>query len=832
MALNQQDLNAVSASLLEQVNLQNKISSDFNAYLAAVKKLGELQQNINHLQANIPDLIQKAKDADKKKADADLAHQAAITSGIQTEIDLKKELFDIAEAEAKMAGKAVKYNQNQLLALNQQSKTLTGIVKKANLANLAYVETGKVWNKLPRLASDFYREIKNLAAVQMSKDIKQAELSMGILGNQSQYFSKGISKASESTIQLGFGISDIAKSQAAYSEEIGRSSMMTESGIIAMAEMAKGTTLGVEGAAAMAADMERFGVSVEGSRDMIQETVDMAAKMGVNSTKAIKELTKNLKVAQTFHFKGGIRGMVEMASYAAKMKVDLNGLTGMADKVFRPEGAVEMSARLQTMGGAFARLGNPFELMFKARNDFGAFTKDIANATSELAQFNSSSGEFEISGLQLDRLREIATITGIGADQLSDMAISGAKFNSIKSLIPGTFNPEDQELISSLAEMKDGKYKINISGKELNLNELTQPLLDAFKGEKVTLAERAKQAQTFDDAFNNLVNQFKSTLLPFVEALNVALVNPIANLQEILKDENVLANIKSVAETVGTIVGAIGKFIVENPVAALVTALGGTVFFNAAKWYAQGYQLGRGFNSIASVNSGKGMGMTDSILDKTLLGKGTKGKMAKSLLPKIGKTGTKLAIGGAKFASGVAGAGAGIAGSYLGGMGSEAMGLDNSLTGDIGSVLGGIGGGALGQMLIPIPGVGFAIGSAVGSALGKMGGDAASTYMSADDAVIKFNPQDKVVSMRDGMVASTSKGKIDDLVGGGGSMKSQKIEFGKLEISGTIKLEMPGNLVSSIDLANEPEFIRKLSTLISQQTRINLSGGKLSPNPY
>jgi hypothetical protein len=836
MALNQQDLNAVSASLLEQVNLQNKISSDFNAYLAAVKKLGELQQNINHLQANIPDLIQKAKDADKKKADADLAHQAAITSGIQTEIDLKKELFDIAEAEAKMAGKAVKYNQNQLLALNQQSKTLTGIVKKANLANLAYVETGKVWNKLPRLASEFYREIKSLAAVQMSKDIKQAELSMGILGNQSQYFSKGISKASESTIQLGFGITDIARSQAAYSEEIGRSSMMTESGIIAMAEMAKGTTLGVEGAAIMAADMERFGVSVEGSRDMIQETVDIAAKMGVNSTKAIKELTKNLKVAQTFHFKGGIRGMVEMASYAAKMKVDLNGLTGMADKVFRPEGAVEMSARLQTMGGAFAQLGNPFELMFKARNDFGAFTKDIANATSELAQFNESSGNFEISGLQLDRLREIATITGIGADQLSDMAIAGAKFNSIKSLIPGTFNPEDQELISSLAEMKDGKYKINISGKELNLNELTQPLLDAFKGEKETLADRAKQAQTFDDAFTNLVNQFKSTLLPFVEALNIALVIPIANLQEILKDENVLANIKSVAETVGTIVGAIGKFIVENPVAALVTALGGTLLFNAAKWFAQGVSLGLGFNTVARAGGGGGGGGgfgTRNMAAMDKLGMSTMGKFGANFKGVAGSSAAKLggvAAGGFAmydeyneqrekgkgFGTSLARGGLKGAGAGLGAWGGAAAG------GAIGAF-----GGPLAPITVPL---GMLIGGGIGAYAGGKATDL-DTY-GVDDAVVKFNPQDKVVSMSDGMVASTSKGKIDDLVGGGGTMKSQKIEFGKLEISGTIKLEMPGNLVSSIDLANEPEFIRKLSTLISQQTRINLSGGKLSPNPY
>jgi hypothetical protein len=86
--------------------------------------------------------------------------------------------------------------------------------------------------------------------------------------------------------------------------------------------------------------------------------------------------------------------------------------------------------------------------------------------------------------------------------------------------------------------------------------------------------------------------------------------------------------------------------------------------------------------------------------------------------------------------------------------------------------------------------------------------------------------------MSDGMVASTNKGKIDDLVGGSRGGSVQKIEFGKLEITGTIQLEIPGSLPKEIDLANEPEFVRKMSTLVTQQLRINASGGKLSPNMY
>lgn len=833
MPINQNQLDGINKSLLEMANLKNKISSDFKVYLENVKHLGVLQQNITYLEDNIGKLTQITADAEAEKLRLKTAWNNAVNSGNQQNMAAAKADLKAGKAAHKAAQLTEKDNLKKLESLREELDLRAAIVKEANLANLAYSETGKIWNKLPSLAKSFYREIRDLAALQMSKDIKQAELSMGILGKQSQFFSKGISKASESTIQLGFGISDIAKSQADYSEEIGRSAMLNERGMIAMAEMAKGTTLGVEGAAAMAADMERFGISVEGSRNMIQETVDMAGKMGVNSTKAIKELTKNLKVAQTFHFKGGVRGMVEMANYATKMKVDMAGISGMADKVFRPEGAVEMAARLQTMGGAFARLGNPFELMFKARNDFGAFTKDVANATAELAQFNESTGEFEIGGLQLDRLREISTITGIGADQLSTMAIEAAKFNRIESLIPSLVDNEDKELISSLAQMgTDGEYYVRVEGKDLKLDQLNSTLIKNLKDEKSSLTERAKQAQTFDDAFNNLVNQFKSVMLPFVEALNIALVTPIANLQTLLKDENVLANLKSLAEKVGTLVGSIGKFIIENPITSLVAALGGTLFFNAVKWYATGVQLGMGFNTVARAGGGPSGqygvpgGQIGPANKPSPMSFGQKA-MGKNVL------GGKLAMG----TMGSMGAGVGLGAAGLG-LDYARSKMDNPKSGG-GKALGVLSsaakGAGMGMMFGPW---GAAIGGVLGAAYGAYdefiakGESANQSVSSVDDAVIKFNPQDKVVSMSDGMVASTNKGKIDDLVGGSKGGSVQKIEFGKLEITGTIQLEIPGSLPKDIDLANEPEFVRKMSTLITQQLRINASGGKLSPSIY
>jgi hypothetical protein len=53
---------------------------------------------------------------------------------------------------------------------------------------------------------------------------------------------------------------------------------------------------------------------------------------------------------------------------------------GMSDKLWDIEG--DMSAQLQVMGGAWAKLADPFHLMYMARNDMKGLTEEIAIFTS------------------------------------------------------------------------------------------------------------------------------------------------------------------------------------------------------------------------------------------------------------------------------------------------------------------------------------------------------------------------------------------------------------------------------------------------------------------
>ena len=306
--------------------------------------------------------------------------------------------------------------------------------------------------------------LKGTGIFEMDKEIRNAVRSMA--GGQKQYNNmyNTITKAAETTTMWGVGVKDLAVMQRGYSEAIGKSVMLTEDGYKAMAKLAEGTGLGKEFAVQIAGEMDKFNISAERTSTIVESTMNKAAKIGVNGAAALKSFQNNLKLAQRFNFKGGIAGLAKFSAEATKLRLDMEGIAGMAERVFRPEGAIEMAAQLTTMGGKFSALGDPMQLMFKARNDFEGFAKDIGKASAEFVEFNKKTGEFNIkNGLAADRMREISQITGISVEKLQEMAEAEQRIQEVrKGLKGGVFNQEDTELIVHLLNLKmvNGKLKL------------------------------------------------------------------------------------------------------------------------------------------------------------------------------------------------------------------------------------------------------------------------------------------------------------------------------------------------------------------------------------
>lgn len=842
-------------NLRESAKLQQELNSGIDKYFEALRNIGEVQQSLAHSKEQIAKLDKELTEYKEREIEIEKELKSKITPSRKQA--LKDELALLRQKSRLQRG-IVEALEDEVTELERQNDVYIEQVRNVNKLALGLNSIKKGAAKLPGLLKNGFSNLKAMGIFEMDKEIRLAGKSLNVTGKNFTKFEKNILGAANTTNQWGVNAKELAKAQQAYSEEIGRSVILGEEALIAVGEIAKGTGLGTEGAAAMVAEMDKFGLSVEGSRDLVEETVKTAAKMGVNSAKAVKSLQNGLKLAQKFTFKGGVKGLTTMANEAARLKLDMDGIAGLAEKVFRPEGAVEMAAQLQVMGGEFAKLGDPMQLMFKARNDFAGFAKDIGKATAEFVDFN---GEIK-GGLAADRMREIAKITGISVEKLQEMGQAQARLNEFGGQISTDItNEEDRALIASLAQMKDGKVTVRLGTADpLNIKDLKKADLERFKKQKVTLAQRAKEAETFDEVLSNFVNELKSSMVPIANELKKGLGKTLIDLMKEWRTNGLYEKLRDFAEMGGKLASGLGEAVVGlgKPIVNFVAEwpkLSATLLllFGPAKWFANGMMMRRGFNAAGGFGGGIGGGTGGagggggfgSRAFRTVKGAGL-GKnfmsAAGSPLAKIGGIATALLAGmdewstntqtGMDTGENLFRSGSKAVGSGLGAWGGAAAGAAiGSVIPVVGTLLGGLIGGALGAW------GGGALGGGLGDAVygNRVNQVAPNQSLNLNDGIINFNPNDKFMKLgSSAMIAGTNVNGNKELAkaitndDGSGEVKHK---FDDLNIN--ISLNSDTSWLNRIgeDIANDRQFIRELTIKIQEEIRMAIGGGKLSPNP-
>ena len=845
----------LKSSMGQARKIQDEMNKGLDKYAETLKNIAEQQRNINHIENELAKTAAKVntlkatleKEEEKRRAKIDEWKKRYETgSKEQRKIakqHLKTLISETDELREQLAvQEGILKNGNEYLKTQKQNLDAT---KEALKDSNKLLGTWRSLGKLPGFAKKWgLDKLKGWGVFEMDKEIRNAARSMNVGKKDFASFSKNISNAAQSTVTWGVNAKELAKMQQGYSEAIGRSVELTEEGHKAMALMAEGTGLGTEFAVQMATEMDKFGASAKTAKDLVAGTVKQAGKVGVNGAAASKKLVSLLKLSQTYVFKGGQEGLKKMASDAERLKLDLEGAAGMAEKVMRPEGAVETAALLTTMGGEFAKLGDPFQLMFKARNDFAGFSKDLGKASAEFVEFNKQTGAFDIKGgLARDRMLEISKITGIQMDKLQEMAEAEKKLQMIQGNIPaGITSEEDKQLIASLTEVgKGGKLMIKLRGQDpLNIDQLTPKMLEKYKLDQNTLEESALQARTFAEVVEDLITSFKQTLLPFVDGLKTSLGVP---LQELMKDwhtNGFYDKLEGWGRKAGELLIGLGKFakvvggwIAEWPKVSAALLL----LFGPAKWLANGYLLGKGFMSVASL-----------------------GQQQMGPLP-LNKTQKALGgnVLGGKFKAGSIGSFGAAAGLGLAGMGLNAMRGDEN-SGNYNSA----GGKALGISSSALSGAGAGMmfgpwGALIGGILGGAYGAynefnkpeaGGPVQINQDDALIssdgkhnggpgtrvQFNPHDKFMSFDDVMIAGTNAGAnnklYEDITGKSGKGSKNVNHSGKVNHAGEITLKLDNSEIGKVVLKyikDNPIASREITEQVNKT--INTVGGKQPPGP-
>lgn len=854
---------AWKASQKESLEIQNKMNSSVSGYLETVKKIGELQKNINFIEQKVTQLKKEQAKAAQDLKDNEDKLAKAIDKKDKAEIkaleDKKEELEKILAA--KKEGVAI--TEKELGLLKETNKQLVESAKNASAMSAVLGSAVGFLGKTPGLIKDGFGKLKQTGIFEMDKEIRNAVRSMA--GGQKQYNNMlgTIQNAADTTTMWGVGVKDLAIMQRGYSEAIGRSVMLTEQGYLSMAKLAEGTGLGKEFAVQMAGEMDKFNISAERTGTIVESTMNKAAKIGVNGAAALKVFQNNLKLAQRFNFKNGIKGLADFSVQATKLRLDMEGIAGMAEKVFRPEGAIEMAAQLTTLGGKFASLGDPMQLMFEARNDPEKFAKRIGQASSEFVAFNKETGDFNIKGgLAADRMREISKVTGISVEKLQEMATAQATIEEVgKNVKGGVFDSKEMELISSFAKFKDGKWKIEAGSFSKDLKDLSKKDIERITSEQKNLEKRAEDARTFDETIQDLILTFKQQLLPLAQQLKDGLGGPIQDMVAQWKKEGFFKSLREFVKVGGEMVLSLGKWVLKaaewlGPKGTLAVLLGGKFLFEAGKWFLNGMSLGSGFMSVAG---GMGGGMGGGRPGGGMFGQRyINPRAARTVRGFSSNLRGGLRSGGAAFggilSAGFAGYDEYSQNAAMGMGGGENAGRTASKA--AGAGLGAWGGAAAGAAIgsaVPIIGtligglIGGAIGSFAGSELGESIGDAiygpekntkssaiasgadTSDLRRVNDGIV-FHPQDKFMQVGGNtMLASTQKGQLDKAANkltGGSSSGQISHKFEDLKIK--VEISAPTDEKVWREIFNSPEIMRRLTQEIHIATESAASGGKVT----
>jgi len=568
----------------------------------------------------------------------------------QAEIQIKKE--ELINAALKIQED---FKKGIIGLTDDELKELDDILKTQKQINTELTKEQKLRKNIVSTLTELGTQLKNGWKFLMEQDkiIKNTNLNLGLSGTKAELMRDSFNKSAGFVARLGGNLEDIGTIMTGYADETGRARALSEEMVKDIAMIGKGTGLGIEQATKLGAQFEYMGFDAKSTMEYVQGIVDTSERMGVNTTKVLKNLNDNFKKLQTFTFTKGSKGMAEMAMNAEKTRVSMSTALDVAEATRNLESVIELGANLQVMGGEFAKM-DPFQWLYISRNEPEKMTEKLSEMTRGLFTFKKmADGTFEkfISPEDRDRLASVAKSLGKTNEEMFQIGQRRLDLDKMNQDMAGMgLSKKEKELIQGAAIMskETGKYQVKLAGTMRDITSLTKEEANSFAKETKSLEARALEAQTFEDAFKATLNELKSALLPLLIQVNKVLttIRPVVVwLTELLSK------------------GHLGWLKVIGLFAAVTTGLKiASISMEHAvqKWVSGGAGIGRSAAGTAvadSVVPGKATGMSGLAEQRRGIG-----------------AGARMAGKGKMFA----GAGAGIGAAALGigaGIGVAALGI-------------------------------------------------------------------------------------------------------------------------------------------------------------
>lgn len=411
--------------------------------------------------------------------DKQLHQQAAV----ERDLTSRQNLLDSSESLSK--------NINELRITNAKVSTdINNTILTATKSLEEIAIDGKYERKKSML--QFSHTIENLAG-ELQKLLYESGYGKGLTSKQQlDAYNVSMQGIMENIAnKTGLTHKEIMSMQNAYGSTTGRS--ITANGT----DLMKGALLGrfsgdLNLPAELANATEIFNMGMSDTLEKVNKIALQANKIGLDGRKYMKDLAKNLQMAQKYTFRGGVEGLMKMAKWAQNVRFDMTQLPTILDKLLDGglEGAITQGAQLQVLGGNFAMGADPLAMMYEAIDDPEALAKRYAGMLKGMGTWNSKTGQVDFRGVPGLMLRQMAKITGLSVENLRNMASQDIKREKItaSTSLSSDLDEDQKSALINKAYYKDNKWMVNtIDNGEMELSQVTSKNIknvqaDTFEG--------------------------------------------------------------------------------------------------------------------------------------------------------------------------------------------------------------------------------------------------------------------------------------------------------------------------------------------------------------
>ncbi len=378
--------------------------------------------------------------------------------------------------------------------------------------------------------------------------INRVNVEAGLTGDLAKNFREELTNANPRLLQLGIGFDELAQAAKTAFEESGRFNLINQQTLERAGEIALAYVGKLDDLISMYDEFEKVGLGAANAQERIAAAGKEATGLGLRAKNVTSELSKNLKELNNYGFKNGVDGLSSMVRKATEFRMSIGEAFKIAENVMDPDKAIELSANLQVLGGAIGDFNDPLKLMYMATNNVEGLQDALIDAAKGLATYNSEQGRFELTGVNLRRAREMAKQLGVDYGELAKGAIAAAERTSASADLMARglkLDKQQEEFITNLAQMKDGKMVIEI-GSSASLKEY-------FKGQSTVKLEELTQEQV------NKLMEYQDTLKDMSEEDIVK--------QQASSIENMKRDVNYIAALLRTQAGRIGETVVMETLA-------------------------------------------------------------------------------------------------------------------------------------------------------------------------------------------------------------------------------------------------------------------------